>query len=104
METNMGNPQREGELTKQIERYTAAIPSSAFLTVALGAMAASLIFEIAGKGKWGNFVAQWVPTWLLFGLYNKLVKLEGHDADERWAQPRGSAAEKTYGSTAAERA
>jgi hypothetical protein len=29
--------------------------------------------------KWGNFIAQWVPTWLIIGLYNKLVKLEGHD-------------------------
>jgi hypothetical protein len=27
----------------------------------------------------GDFIAQWVPTWLIIGLYNKLVKLEGHD-------------------------
>jgi len=30
----------------------------------------------------GNFIAQWVPTWLLFGLYNKMVKLEGHDQSD----------------------
>ncbi len=54
----------EDEVTKTIERYTAAIPSSAFLGVALGAMAVSFLFQIGGRGKWGNFLAQWAPTWL----------------------------------------
>ena len=40
-------------------------------------MGLSLVCEVVGKGKWGNFIAQWVPTWLIIGLYNKLVKLEG---------------------------
>jgi hypothetical protein len=31
----------------------------------------------------GNFIAQWVPTWLIIGLYNKLVKVEGHDQIDR---------------------
>lgn len=74
---------REGEFTKQVERYTAAIPSSSYLAVAVAAMAASLVFQIGGRGKWGNFLAQWVPTWLIIGLYNKMVKLEGHDFASR---------------------
>ena len=69
----------EDQLTKSIEEYTAAIPSSAYLGVALGAMALSLVCQVTGRGKWGNFIAQWVPTWLIIGVYNKLVKLEGHD-------------------------
>lgn len=73
----------EDEVTKSIERYTAAIPSSAFLGVAVGAMAASLMFQLGGRGKWGNFIAQWVPTWLIIGVYNKLVKLDGHDRVDR---------------------
>jgi hypothetical protein len=73
----------EDEFTKTVEDYTAAIPSSAFLGVAVGAMALSLALQIAGQGKWGNFIAQWVPTWLVIGLYNKLVKLEGHDQSDR---------------------
>jgi hypothetical protein len=73
----------EDRFTKSVEQYTATIPSSAFLGVALGAMALSLMFQAAGQGKWGNFVAQWVPTWLIIGLYNKLVKLEGHDHTDR---------------------
>jgi hypothetical protein len=70
---------REGELTKNIEEYTAGIPSSTYLAVALVAMGLSLMAQLTGRGKWGNFIAQWVPTWLLFGLYNKIVKTQGHD-------------------------
>jgi hypothetical protein len=73
----------EDQFTKTVEEYTAAIPSSAFLGVALGAMALSLALQLGGQGKWGNFIAQWVPTWLVIGLYNKLVKLEGHDQTDR---------------------
>ena len=73
----------EDPFTKTIESYTAAVPSSAYLAVAIGAMGLSLACQVAGRGKWGNFIAQWVPTWLIIGLYNKLVKLEGHDQSDR---------------------
>jgi hypothetical protein len=73
----------EDQFTKTIESYTAAIPSSGYLAVAIGAMGLSLACQVAGRGKWGNFIAQWVPTWLIIGLYNKLVKLEGHDRFDR---------------------
>jgi hypothetical protein len=66
-----------------VEGYTAAVPSSAYLGVAIGAMGLSLICQMTGRGKWGNFIAQWAPTWLILGLYNKLVKLEGHDQSDR---------------------
>ena len=69
----------EDKFTKSVEKVTAEIPSSAFLAVAVGAMAVSLVFQLTGGGKWGNFIAQWAPTWLVIGVYNKLVKLEGHD-------------------------
>jgi hypothetical protein len=69
----------EDQFTRSIEEYTASIPSSVYLGVALGAMALSLVCQATGRGKWGNFIAQWVPTWLIIGVYNKLVKLEGHD-------------------------
>lgn len=78
-----GDNQREDRFTKTVEEYTAAIPSSAYLGIAVAAMAASLGLQLVGKGKWGNFIAQWVPTWLVIGLYNKLVKVEGHDRTDR---------------------
>jgi hypothetical protein len=73
----------EDRFTKTVEDYTGAIPSSAFLGVAVGAMALSFALQVTGQGKWGNFIAQWVPTWLIIGVYNKLVKLEGHDQTDR---------------------
>ena len=73
----------EDQFTKTIESYTAAVPSTGYLAVAIGAMGLSLACQMAGRGKWGNFIAQWVPTWLVIGLYNKLVKLEGHDRFDR---------------------
>ena len=94
----MESPRRtEDQFTKKIESYTAAVPSSAYLGVAIGAMGLSLICEGVGRGKWGNFIAQWVPTWLIIGLYNKLVKLEGryhqggHDDWERIADKEANA-------------
>ena len=77
----------EDSFTKSVEEYTSEIPSSAFLGIAVGAMAVSLVCQLTGEGKWGNFLAQWVPTWLVIGVYNKLVKLEGHDYADR-ASPR----------------
>ena len=73
----------EDSFTKSVEEYTSEIPSSAFLGVAVGAMALSFVCQVTGQGKWGNFIAQWVPTWLVIGVYNKLVKLEGHDHTDR---------------------
>ena len=73
----------EDQFTKTVESYTAAIPSTGYLAIAIGAMALSLACQVSGRGKWGNFIAQWVPTWLIIGLYNKLVKLEGHDRHQR---------------------
>jgi hypothetical protein len=82
--------QTEDEFTKTIEKYTAAIPSSGYLAIAVGAMATSLALQLVGRGKWGNFIAQWVPTWLVIGLYNKMVKLEGHDHADRATDYRSS--------------
>jgi hypothetical protein len=78
-----GPESTEDSLTKEVEKYTGAVPSVAYLGVALGAMGLSLACEIAGRGKWGNFIAQWVPTLLIIGVYNKLVKLGGHDRFDR---------------------
>ena len=69
----------EDTFTKSVESYTAGIPSTAFLGLGFGAIALSLALQMGGRGKWGNFVAQWVPTLLIMGLYNKVVKVGGHD-------------------------
>ena len=73
----------EDQFTKSLEKQTASIPSSAFLGLALASMAVALLAQSTGEGKWGNFIAQWVPSLLLIGVYNRLVKLEGHDHTDR---------------------
>jgi len=70
---------KEGELTKQIEHYTSQVPSGVYLSLALGSIGLSAILHLAGRKHDSQFVGHWVPTILLLGLYNKLVKLEGSD-------------------------
>jgi hypothetical protein len=72
--------QKEGKIASAIERQTSRIPSDVFLWGALGSMGISLILALARQGKAATFVGQWVPTMLLFGVYNKIVKVAGHDA------------------------
>lgn len=71
--------QAEDTVTKSVESHTAAIPSIAFLGLAVGSMAISLALMMAGRRQAANFVGQWAPTILIMGLYNKLVKQHGSD-------------------------
>ena len=74
------NPQhKEGPIARTIEEQTAKIPSDIFLWASLGSMAVSLAYKITGKDDKALFVGQWAAPFLLLGLYNKLVKLQGHD-------------------------
>ncbi|WZO96841.1 hypothetical protein EP7_003846 [Isosphaeraceae bacterium EP7] len=69
----------EGDLTKQIEYYTSQVPSGTYLGLAVGSIGLSLGLQLLGKRHAATFVGQWVPTILLLGLYNKLVKIEGSE-------------------------
>lgn len=69
----------EGETTKEIEKHTAKIPSVVYLAAALAAMGASLTLKCLGKKHVSLFVGQWAAPFLLLGIYNKIVKTEGHD-------------------------
>jgi hypothetical protein len=72
----------EGKTTKWIEKTTAAIPSGTFLVLAGGAMLGSLTLKLLGRHTTANFVGQWVPTILMLGLYNKVVKVLGSERGE----------------------
>ena len=83
----------EGRVAKAIEKRTAKVPSDLFLWAAgaavLGSMALQFInvrhpFRMLGRtgarvGHLSLFVGQWAPTFLLLGLYNKLVKTVGSE-------------------------
>jgi hypothetical protein len=70
---------REGPIALSIEQQTAKLPSDVFLWAALGSIGASAFLEMTGRHKQSLFVGQWAPTFLLFGLYNKIVKTMGSD-------------------------
>src|SRR3954447_20486023 len=69
----------EGVVAKTIEQQTAKLPSDTFLWMAGGSIAASIAFKVMGREHDSLFVGQWAPTFLILGLYNKLVKLMGSD-------------------------
>ena len=69
----------EGPLARAIEHQTAKLPSDIFLWAALASIATSLVLQIMGLKKKALFVGQRAPTFLLFGIYNKLVKQLGSD-------------------------
>jgi hypothetical protein len=69
----------EGGLARPIEEYTARLPSDTFLWLAGGSILGSLTLKLMGKDHEALFVGQWAPTFLIMGLYNKIVKVAGHD-------------------------
>ena len=71
--------------TGMIESQTSKLPSSVFLGLAIGSMAASLILKIVDKDDWALFVGRWAAPFLIMGNYNKMVKQHGSDARSRWA-------------------
>jgi hypothetical protein len=84
MATAIMEPQQhtEGRVARTIEKQTAKIPSDAFLWAAVGSLATSATLQLMGKQHASLFVGQWAPTFLILGLYNKLVKQLGSDRTE----------------------
>ena len=77
------NDKSEGPIAKAIEKQTAKLSSDVFLWSALGAMTVSAGLKIAGRKHTALFVGQWAAPFLLLGIYNKLIKLEGHDQNDK---------------------
>ena len=69
----------EGVVARSIEQQTAKLPSDTFLWLAGASIAASLTLKMMDRDKDALFVGQWAPTFLILGLYNKMVKLMGSD-------------------------
>ena len=69
----------EGTIAKSIEEQTAKLPSDVFLWAAASAMAASAALQVTGHKQVSTFIGEWVPTLLIFGLYNKMVKVLGSE-------------------------
>lgn len=69
----------EGPVARTIEEQTAKLPSDIFLWASLGAMGVSLTLKLLRHKHNALFIGQWAAPFLLLGIYNKIVKTEGHD-------------------------
>jgi hypothetical protein len=67
---------------KRSKNRQLSFPPDSFLWAACGSIAASLTLKIIGRHKDALFVGQWAPTFLILGLYNKMVKQLGSDRTE----------------------
>jgi len=69
----------EGPVARAIEKQTSRIPSDVFLWAALGFLGVSAAMRAANRRGNESLIAQLAPTFLLLGVYNKLVKVAGSD-------------------------
>lgn len=83
--TKVSSGEREGNFTSTIESQTSKISSGGYLTAAIVSMVGSATLRLMGKDNWALFVGQWAPTFLVLGVYNKMVKQHGSDAYSRAA-------------------
>ncbi len=72
----------EGVVARTIEEQTAKLPSDTFLWAAFASMGASLFLRLTDRKDESLFVGQWAAPLLLFGVYNKLIKVAGSDRTE----------------------
>ncbi|RPE09288.1 hypothetical protein EGT74_20015 [Chitinophaga lutea] len=79
MAANYNPAHQEGQVAEAIEEQTAKLPSDIYLWAAVGAMGVALALQCVGKKHLSLFIGQWAAPFLLFGVYNKLVKQQGHD-------------------------
>jgi hypothetical protein len=65
------------EAQQSFFRITDNIPEEAWYWAALGSIGISALLKLAEKDDWAIFVGQWPPTFLLFGLYHRLIRPSG---------------------------
>ena len=59
---------------RQFFRVTDGIPEETWYWAALASIGASAALKASGRDHWALFVGQWPPTFLLFGLYHRLLR------------------------------
>jgi len=77
--TSQMSQHTEGTVARTIEQQTAKLPSDIFLWAALGSIGTSAVLRLMGKKNASLFVGDWVAPFMLFGVYNKIVKTQGSD-------------------------
>lgn len=70
----------EDQFTALLEEQTSSLPTSLFRGADFASILGSLSLKVAGKNDQALFVGQWAASFLLLGIYNKMVKQLGSDS------------------------
>jgi hypothetical protein len=62
------------ETQQEYFQITNSIPEQAWYWGAVASIVASAALKAMNMNDWSVFVGQWPPTFLLFGLYHRLVR------------------------------
>jgi hypothetical protein len=65
----------EGRVARMTEGQTVKIPSDVFPRAAVAPVGAAFVLAMTDRHEKSQFVGAWAAPFLLFGLYNKLVKV-----------------------------
>ena len=80
-----------GALARGVAKVSSALPSSAWLALALVSIAGSIGLKVARRHTGATFVAAWVPTFLLLGLYHTNKTAPAPAASRLRREPRAPA-------------
>jgi hypothetical protein len=61
------------DVQEQYFRVTDQVPGAVWYWGAVASILVSATLFLVGKREWSTFVGQWPPTFLLFGLFHKLL-------------------------------
>ncbi len=64
----------QNEAQKSYFRVTDSVPEETWYWLALVSIVISAGLKLADKDHWALIVGQWPPTFLLFGLYHRVVR------------------------------
>ena len=81
------------EADRVVEAQVRRVPPSLLVGLALGSMAVSAAFAVAGRLKVANFIGQWVPSLLILATFDRLMQSEsgsGAQVSSRAQLPNGA--------------
>lgn len=71
--TDVKSSTRAQDVQEKYFRATDQLPGEMWYWAALVSIVSSAVLFLAGKRDWSLFVGQWPPTFLLFGIFHKIV-------------------------------
>jgi hypothetical protein len=71
--------QGKAKVDRLAAKASSIAPSNAFVIAAIASIAVSAYLQLSGRRQWSLFVGHWAPSFLLFGIFNKLTKNLGSD-------------------------